>query len=824
VVVGAGSSVREADERTLLAASGSLATPAASAFAVREAFAVPDTSPSGELTHGLATFPLGAALPAIARGLVPSIVGSLALEVDRGVPFLLIPVFLAIGVFAYVGLNFEPTLTSLGVATAISIAAALALRTRPAAYYATATIALILAGMLLASLATWRASTKMLGGEISTLVTGRVVGIDRQSSGRVRLTIDVTSTERPTLRYAPERIRASARKVPDGLTIGSQVSGIVRLQPPSGPVSPNGYDFSFESYFDGIGASGFFLRGPELLAGAAAAPTGLLGKTEALRLSVADRVRARIGGPEGEIAAALLVGVRAGIPEAVNEALRRSGLYHVISISGLHMALVAATFMTTLRAFFALFPAFASRHPVKKYAALLAIAAIAGYLFISGGEVAAQRSFIMLAVMLAAVLFDRAALTMRNLAISAILVIAWSPHEVVGPSFQMSFAATAALVGCYALWSERRAERAGGAPPSGSVSSRALRHTGALIVGLAVTSVVAGLATAAFGAYHFQRVSPLSLASNLAAMPIVSLVVVPSGVLAAAAMPFGLEGLFLDIMGKGIAAMMAIAQWFSESSPVDAVGLVSRHSVILLTIALVIASVATTGLRLVSLPFALAGLVTLGNVRTPDALILEDASLVGVVTPDDALAINRERASGFVVENWRRTVTAKALHTAFKANDANAVGTGDEKRFACTTASCAIRAAGGHLVVWTQSAIEVQEACGAASLIVLTDPTVTPRCADPKILVVTARDLALRGSAAVYLSRDGETEGLLEYAISDTGRPWHHHRQFSRAARGLAPYRRTSDKPTAGSPTSAPAAAMRPPPADATGRSDAAAP
>ena len=151
--------------------------------------------------------------------------------------------------------------------------------------------------------------------------------------------------------------------------------------------------------------------------------------------------------------------MRGGIPEDVNEALRRTGLYHIISISGLHMAMVAGTVMLLMRLGFAAFPGFTSRRPVKKYAAGAALAATAGYLFISGAEVAAQRSFIMLAVMLTAVLFDRAALTMRNLAVSAVVVIVVSPHEVVGPSFQMSFAATAALVAAYAWWSDWREGR-----------------------------------------------------------------------------------------------------------------------------------------------------------------------------------------------------------------------------------------------------------------------------------------------------------------------------------------------------------------------------
>ncbi|TIT12583.1 MAG: ComEC/Rec2 family competence protein, partial [Mesorhizobium sp.] len=189
---------------------------------------------------------------------------------------------------------------------------------------------------------------------------------------------------------------------------------------------------------------------------------------EKARESIADHIRGLVGGPEGEIAAALIVGVRAGIPDEINEAMRRTGIYHIISISGLHMALVAGTIMLLLRGAFALFPDFASRRPVKKYAAAAALVSIAAYLVFSGIVVAAERSFIMLAVMLVAVLFDRAALTMRNLAISAIAVILVSPHEVVGPSFQMSFAATAALVGAYAGWSDYRADRTTAPPPKRS--------------------------------------------------------------------------------------------------------------------------------------------------------------------------------------------------------------------------------------------------------------------------------------------------------------------------------------------------------------------
>lgn len=136
----------------------------------------------------------------------------------------------------------------------------------------------------------------------------------------MRLTLDVLATARPVLRYAPERVRITARKIPDRVQAGAQVTGYVRLMPPSGPVRPGSYDFSFESYFDGIGASGFFMKGPGLVASAGPLPATAkaFAAVENIREEIAHRIRDRIGGAEGEIAAALVVGVRGGIPEDVN--------------------------------------------------------------------------------------------------------------------------------------------------------------------------------------------------------------------------------------------------------------------------------------------------------------------------------------------------------------------------------------------------------------------------------------------------------------------------------------------------------------------------
>ena len=618
--------------------------------------------------------------------------------------------------------------------------------------------------MLFAKLETVRAETKVLGGEISTRLTGRVAVIEHQANGRIRMTIDVLDTERPKLKYMPQRVRVSARAIPDGLKAGDVIAGVARLGPPSGPTRPDGYDFSFNSYFDGIGANGFFLKGPELAAGTSPTPAGahFFAVVENLRTDLANHIRSEVGGEaEGEIAAALVAGVRAGIPDDVNEALRRTGLAHILSISGLHMALVAATIMTVLRLGFACFPDFASRRPVKKYAASAALVALAVYLFISGAAVAAERSFIMIGVMLTAMLFDRAALTMRNLAISAIVIIMVSPHEVAGPSFQMSFAATAALIGGYAAWSERRRLRPAPIRHDEGRMRRLARQVGVYAVGLAATSLIAGTATAVFGAYHFQRVSPLSLGANLAAMPFVSVMVMPFAMFGMILMPFGLDGWAFWVMGKGLSAMIAVANWFSELSPIDSVGLVPAAAVVVLTIALVLATLPTTWLRVAALPVALAGLAIVSTRTLPDAVVSEDGRLVAIRTSHGALAVNRTRPNAFTTEDWQKALMAD---TVLKPTNIAAEGAAQPRapigdHFHCSKDVCLASTAGGAVVAYTAVAANATALCSTASLIVIDDATAESPCAPGAATVLTKRDLARRGSASISFDNGSNAAG-----------------------------------------------------------------
>jgi competence protein ComEC len=731
---------------------------------------------------------------AAAAHLRASIGVAAANEWERGTAFLFVPVCLSAGALVYFHISWEPPFAPLLSGAVVLSAAYFLARSSFLLRIVLLAALFVVAGVLAGKFETWRASTKMLGADITTRIVGRVVTVEHQASGRVRLTIDLVSTSRPHLRYAPDRIRASARHVPPDIEPGSGVEGVVRLFPPSGPLRPSSYDFSFRSYFDGLGASGFFLTDPKGVA--LTAPPSLHERAAEgiarLRDALAGRVRAAVPGPSGEIGAALVAGVESGIPDDVNEALRITGLAHVLSISGLHMALVAGIVIVFMRLGFALFPGFSSHHPTKKYAAAVALAAIAFYLLISGAGVATERSFIMLAIMLVAVLFDRAAISMRNFALAALVVVVTAPHEIVGPSFQMSFAATAALISAYAAWGEWRQHGQRRAPPQSTSylrigGSATVRH----FIGLAATSLIAGTATALFAAWHFQRVSPLGLVANLATMPIISAVVMPFLVLGLVLMPFGLDGPAFAIMGKGIDLFTEIAVALSKHSPFDAIGILPGAALVSLTVALVILTFTTTWFRIAALPFIVIGIALIARRPAPELFISEDARLVALKLSDGSVAINRNRPNAFTMEDWSRAMMAKAVIKPGAIAVSAMPEAAPEVPFACTKTLCMAWNAKGVVIAHAATEEAARDACAVASLIVVDDATARDPCEAAGPAVITKRDLARHGAAAVTFEET--LKGFLpivEYSIEKPYRPWHAERAYSRAARGLPPYQR----------------------------------
>ncbi|WP_404947024.1 ComEC/Rec2 family competence protein [Rhizobium terrae] len=596
------------------------------------------------------------------RRLWRTVPGMLEREVAHGHGFLFVPVIIGAGAAFWFLLAGSPAFWPLFVAFAVSGALAAVARNRSGTGRSLLfALALFLAGMMLAELETWRHGTVLIDSPVTTELTGIVERREIDAAGRWRYVVTVTGTAEPKVRREPGRVSLLARARHQPLETGETIRGRVRLSPPSGPALPRLNDFAFSSYFDGIGAVGFFYGVPKKEAGEAAASSWAAGFERwifDLRSAIATRIRETVPGDAGAFAAAIVTDERRAISMETTEALRLSGLAHIVAISGLNMALAAGIFFVGVRTLLSLFTGFAQAYPVKKIAALGALAMATAYYLISGFGVSAQRAYIMMAVMLVAVLFDRPSISLRNVALSALIIIAISPSQILGPSFQMSFAATAALVAGYALWKHRAEGRDPEPLPFRHPLVAPVLASWNFAAGIFVTSLIGGISTAVFSVEHFHRIATYGLAANLAAMPVISFVIMPAGLIGMLLMPFGLDGPFLKLMGLGLEAVIVIAEhvaaWGGD------VGVGRQHSWFLAvaTLGFLLLTLLRTPLRLCGIPLLALAVALSWQERLmplPDLLISEDGTMVALAE-GEGIATNRTRPPDFIYDQWKRAL------------------------------------------------------------------------------------------------------------------------------------------------------------------------
>ncbi len=559
----------------------------------------------------------------------------LVLLEQRGHLFPWTPVFLGLGIGGYFSLPVEPGVAVLAaVALAGAVMAAMALR-RPGGWSAIGWgLALAAAGFALAGARARRVGAPVLGWRYYGPVEGRIVAIDRSASDALRLTLDRVRLDRLAPAAIPERVRISLHTdIFPVLRPGARIMTTAYLTPPQGPAEPGGFDFRRHAWFQSLGGVGY-TRVPVLSAASGREGLGLL----ALRLAVARRIREVLPGDTGGFAAAVTTGDRSGMSQRALKALRASNLAHLLAISGLHMGLLAGFVFAALRFSLALIPPLALRLPLRKIAALGALIAAAGYLALSGGNVATERAFVMVAVALGAVLIDRRAFSLRAVAMAALIVLALRPEALLSPGFQMSFAATTGLV---AVFGWLRA-----IPPD--ALPRLLRPIGAVVL----SSTVAGAATAPFAAAHFNMLSHYGLLANLLSVPLMGLVVIPAAVLALVLAPLGLEAVGLRIMGAALNWILGVAHWVSGLP--GALGHVISPGpwvLPLLSLGLLWLMLWQGRARLIGLLPVLAAFWLWSGAERPAVLVAPDGGLVGVMT-DAGRALSKPRGGGFVAGIW----------------------------------------------------------------------------------------------------------------------------------------------------------------------------
>lgn len=511
-------------------------------------------------------------------------------------------------------------------------------------------LALILAGAGLLAIRSAQVEAPVLGWRYYGPVEGRVIEIDRSARDRIRLTLNQVRLEDIRPHRTPERVRLSLLNAEVSLPlIGQKVRITGHLGPPPGPASPGSFDFRHFARFQRLGAIGYTRNPIEILG----PPEGGGWRIHRARMAISVAIQDRIGGQPGAVAAALMTGDRSGIEERTNEMMRASNLYHIISISGLHMSMLAGFVYALLRLLLAGGLALGLPLPqaIHKGAALGALLAAAGYLWLSGGGVATERAFVMVAVMLGAILCDRRAISLRTVALAATIILIYSPESLASPGFQMSFAATIALILSFGPWQRLS--------PHIPVWLRPL----AILV---ISSLVAGLATAPIATAHFQRMAHYGLLANLLSVPVMGTLVMPAGIIAGLLAPVGLAGPALFVMGLGTSWMLRVAEFVQALH--GAVSAAAQPPQIVLPLAGFGAIIAVLtwrnakgthpldrhrlGLGTGVAMLALAVLIWLQADR-PLLLIAPEGEAVGLMTAEGR-AVSKETGGSFIVETWLR--------------------------------------------------------------------------------------------------------------------------------------------------------------------------
>jgi competence protein ComEC len=692
------------------------------------------------------------------RALTDSVRAQLSANLERA--FLWTPVAFGLGAASYLEAWAEPSawvLTAAVVALTILWWAARRWNASSGLLVLLSLMGVAAAGGLAAKVRSDRVAAPLVGGErVVRRVEGFVVDVVSPGAGGTRLVIAPETISGLMAEATPHRIRVTiGENAPPEPGQAIRLKAMLGRPPP--PAAPGSYDFARDAWFDSIGGVGFVIGD---VATARLEPPPLRLRVtmaiNAFRWNLAQRILARMGPSSGGLGAAMVTGHEAWISQDQTEAMRASGLAHIISISGLHMAIVGGFVFAAIRLGVAAWPWLALRAPGKKIAACAGLLAVLGYLVISGAPPPAERAAITASVAFLAILFDRRAITLHGLALAALLILALKPETAGEPGFQMSFAATAALVALAESWPQ---------PVSEISTPWWIRWPQAAITWLAASvaaSLVSGLATAPFAMQHFNRVAVWGLPANLAVAPLSSFVIMPFLAIGTLLEPLGLGAPFLAVAGWGVDGMLAIANGFADAHGAQRIVASAPPQVLVVAfLGLMILCLWRGSLRWIGAPLAVA-VALWPRPAPPDAWIANDGATAAVRSGDAAVLL-RTDAKRFGAELWARRRGLEPATWSLYACD---------KRICAPELGAPVRLS----LAWsrrTPDAETLASLCVKSEVVVVRGPApdrVPPLCAETVLL--TAEDFARGGAAELYRRPDGWRIVWAQPLRGD--RPWSH--------------------------------------------------
>lgn len=475
-------------------------------------------------------------------------------------------------------------------------------------------------------------------------VEGTIASFEQLEGGKGALLIiddPVTRDLSPT--QTPRAFRLTVRKGTDQLAVGARIGMMAKIEPPSNPTTPGGFDFRRDAYFKQIGGYGYVLGTPKIVA--APQLTGYTHLFENLRNTISARVAVVLPAGESSMVTALLTGERAAINDADWQALRDSGLAHLLAISGANVDMVALVVFFVARFLMAAVPAFAVRHPIKKYAAVLAFLAALAYVLLILPSIPTWRALLTIAIVLTAVVLDRSPISLRLVCTVAAIVLVALPEQLLSPSFQLSFAAVTALVAVFEWltpWLKTRHQQAG-------FVGRTIMY----VVGVGGTTVIATIATAPISLYHFQTLALYGVLANALAVPIMTFIIMPVALLTYLVMPFGLDAPLLHIMGQASDGVLNIAHWTAHLPGARlAPPAMPFAAFIMIVVAGVMLCLMARALKTLVLVPCMIAVVIIAVYEQPHAMIAKGGKLMMVRNDDGTITANTRRAERRLQGDW----------------------------------------------------------------------------------------------------------------------------------------------------------------------------
>jgi len=665
--------------------------------------------------------------------------GSLA-EAERGRFVLWLPVFMGAGVLAYFAQSAEPP-SWIGAKFAIvGFAAAMALANRPLLRAIAFSIGFTALGFASAQYSTARLPP--IEADLpahAVMATGTVRAVEILSYAR-RITLSGVelsdgSVGRHLIRTARIRLMTGDETpVETGDTV--RVRSISRSPLP--PALPGGWDTQRDAFFAGLGASGYALGRIDVTAHGT--PDRFASWVQWLRETIAARVTAVIPGASGEVSVTLLTGASRGIPEADHAAFRDSGLAHLLAVAGLHIGIVMGFALGFARIALALSERASLFWPAKQIAAVFALTVGGGYMVLTGGHVPIVRSFAMACLFTLAILAGRQPISVRGLGLAGIALMLIAPYEVPGVSFQMSFSAVLALISGYETLRPMLRRLYGKSLP---------RRLLSYLAALALTSTLAGTASLPYGAYHFGHVQIYYILSNLIAVPVTALWVMPAGMIALLLMPFGLEPLALVPMGYGARVIIAIAR-FTAALPDATVRVphMPAWGLAVLSIGVAWLGIWRSWIRLLGISAIAVGVVSPVFDRPPDILLSADAGLIGFRTEQGAFLQQTRSGSNFTRDAWftRWDVDAAAPLPA--------AGTDASGTMTCERDSCVFRPRAEVMAALLMRGTSRPAGCAGVAVVVSSEPA-RGTCAWPSPRLADRFTVWRDGAVAIWLEPHG---------------------------------------------------------------------